>query len=323
MKDTQFYGTGLRVSAFALGTAGYGTSVGKQTAFEQMDLFYENGGNLLDTARVYGDWAPGTSGLSEKTIGEWMRARGVRDKIVLVTKGAHPPIDNMSVSRLGSQDIARDLEESLRHLQTDCVDLYLLHRDDTRIPAGEILSCLEQQAKQGKLRYYGCSNWTVQRMREARDYAAKHGLAGFCCNQICYGMAQPNARELARTDMRAMDGEFRAFHRETGMTVMGYMAANRGYFEKRFCGREVPRDVRALYDNEGNDRIFHYLQTVCASAEEISRLSLRFVMEETDFSAIPVVSFSSPGQLSQALETAGKREALTAAIQKVRGLRGL
>src|ERR1700761_646598 len=124
-------GTDLTVSSICLGTGGFGTSIKQDDAFHMLDTFVELGGSFIDTAHVYGDWEKDVPrSVSERIIGAWMRDRGVRDQIVLATKGAHWHLDKPDVPRLSRRDIDEDLAGSLEALQTDRIDLYWLHRDD-------------------------------------------------------------------------------------------------------------------------------------------------------------------------------------------------
>ena len=117
----------IRVSPIGLGTVNFGTGISEQDCFEQLDR-YADVGNLIDTAHVYGDWVPGERGQSERVIGKWMASRQCRELVVISTKGAHPRLSSMDSSRVKPEDIRLDLEESLRCLQTDVIDLYFLHQ---------------------------------------------------------------------------------------------------------------------------------------------------------------------------------------------------
>ncbi len=151
--------TTLAPSVLCFGTTMIGSTVDKAGSFQLLDAFVEAGGTFVDTAKVYADWLPGERSISEKTIGEWLRRSGKRSQVVLATKGAHPDLSAMQTGRLSRAEIIADLDASLRHLQTDVIDLYWLHRDDAEQPVADILATLESQVRAGKIRYYGCSNW--------------------------------------------------------------------------------------------------------------------------------------------------------------------
>ena len=140
-----------------------------------LDQFLELGGTFIDTASVCANWLPGPESISEKTIGEWLSSSGKRSGGA-GDESAHPDLRTMHVASVARR-IVSDLDSSLRNLRTDVIDLYWLHRDDVRRPVGEILETLNEQVQAGKIRYFGCSNWTAQRIREAQDHAAAR-LAG-------------------------------------------------------------------------------------------------------------------------------------------------
>ena len=169
--------TSLAVFPICLGAASLGTESNRSDAFALLDAYTAAGGNFIDTARVYSDWIPGERQRSEKIIGEWISTRNNRTHIVLATKGAHPDLTH-PIPRVTPADIDADLTESLRHLRTEYIDLYWLHRDDPIQPVGPILDTLERHRRAGRIRAYGCSNWSAARITAAAQYATAAGIAG-------------------------------------------------------------------------------------------------------------------------------------------------
>ena len=167
MKKIKFLNTELSVAPLCLGTVNYGSAMPEKEAIHQLSRYVELGGNFIDTAHIYGDWEPGMGPLSETAIGKWLKEFPERDRLVISTKGAHPRMQTMQIPRCSDAEIEEDLNSSLELLHTDYVDLYFLHRDDPRRPAGEIVEFLEKQVKAGKIRYYGCSNWKLSRDQPA------------------------------------------------------------------------------------------------------------------------------------------------------------
>ena len=108
----------------------------------------------------------------------------------------------MHIPRISPQDIITDIDESLHCLQTETIDLYWLHRDDPKQPVAAILETLNNQVTKGKIRYFGCSNWRVQRIEEAMQYATDHGIAGFVGNQLMWSFAVPNLDALEAYPVR-------------------------------------------------------------------------------------------------------------------------
>jgi aryl-alcohol dehydrogenase-like predicted oxidoreductase len=248
--------TNLDVSSICLGTGEFGSKVSRIDAWELLDAFVAAGGNFIDTANVYGDWVAGTKSSSEKSIGAWLADRGNRAAIVLATKGAHPALATMNVPRCAPHEIVHDLEQSLRHLQTEVIDLYWLHRDDPARPTGEIVETLAAQVQAGKIRYYGCSNWRVERIATANQYAAAHGLPPLVANQMLWNVAKLNAKALSDATMVAMDGELYRYHEATGLAAIPYSSQAHGILHKLVVGNmhAISNHHRHLYPPLANRR---------------------------------------------------------------------
>jgi aryl-alcohol dehydrogenase-like predicted oxidoreductase len=235
--------TDLRVSSLCLGTAEFGAVVAKADAFRLLDAFVDAGGTFIDTANVYADWIPGAKSSSEKFIGEWLAQRGLRSRIILATKGAHPPLANMQQGRLRPLDIVHDLEQSLGHLHTDAVDLYWLHRDDPSQPVEQIVETLAAQIRAGKVRAWGVSNWRTERIAAAQRYAAKASLPVLAANQPQWSLAVLDAEAIADKTIVAMDVGMHAYHTRTGLTCIPFSSQGKGILHKLAAG--APERIRA------------------------------------------------------------------------------
>lgn len=249
--------TNLTTSTICLGTSNFGATIPQADAFALMDAFVEQGGNFLDTAHVYANWITTLpKSISEKTIGAWMKARNNRHQIIIGTKGAHPDLATMHISRLAPADIMQDLNESLQHLQTETIDLYWLHRDDPTRPVGDIIDTLDAQVKAGKIRAFGCSNWSTARMKAAFDYANTHGCHGFVANQPMWSLAQPNPAAFGMPGLAAMDETMFAFHQQSGWAVIPYTSQARGFFSKVATqgATSLSERDRQAYWNAKNER---------------------------------------------------------------------
>lgn len=302
MKTTRLTGTDLTVSQLSLGTAQFGTGTSGEEAFRQMDIYSQAGGNFLDTAHVYGEWGIRKKGMSEIVIGQWMKEHRCRSQVVLATKGCHPPLANMLRSRVDGASLREDVEGSLSNLQTDYIDLYFLHRDDPRIPAGEILEALEEQTVKGNLRYYGCSNWSLSRVKEAADYARAHGLKGFVCNQMMFTLADVAPQTLTVPQLTILDDEYYQYHKETGMSFMAYMCMAGGYFTKKLCGRKISLSQKERYRGEGNEALLRQLKLFTQEGYEVTDFLYTYVTQ-APFPAVPIAGFSSVEQLKEGLQS--------------------
>jgi aryl-alcohol dehydrogenase-like predicted oxidoreductase len=210
-----------------------------------LDAFLAIGGNTIDTAFVY------SGGKSEEAIGMWLEERRNRDQVRVWTKGAAPQDGVLCVNR---KVIREELEISLERLRTDFVDLYALHRDDPSLPVGPIVEALNELLEEGKIRTFGGSNWTWQRLEVANAYAAAHGLRGFSFNSPNLSLAK--AQEPYWIDCVSVDEETARWHEKTGMPILSWSSQARGFFTGRF----TPEDrsdadlVRVFYNDDNWER---------------------------------------------------------------------
>lgn len=302
MNYIEFSNTQLKVSPICLGTVNYGTAIPVQEAKRQISQYLDAGGNFIDTAHVYGDWEPEILCRSERAIGEWIKESGMRDRIVLATKGAHPPLDRMDHSRVTPAEMEKDLTESLLYLNTDYIDIYFLHRDDPSIPVSEILDFLYEKEKEGKIRYYGCSNWSLARIKEAAAYAREKNRTGFICNQLMWSLAEINYDNFDDKTMVPMDLETYEYHSRTKMNAMAYMSIAKGYFTRRSLGEKLPWSVEKVYKNPVNDEIYDKLLEFTAETG-LTMLDISLIyLSSHDFPSVPIASFDTEQQLKDGMK---------------------
>ena len=218
------------VSALALGASEFGGTCPESKAFDFMDAYVQLGGNFIDTARLYGDFATPKNGESEKVIGRWMEQRRNRDSIFLSTKGAHPVLGQMHIGRLSRDEIRSDMMGSLEDLRTGCVDVYWLHRDDISRPVGDIMETMQGLIEDGCTKLIGVSNWTPKRIMEANAYAREHGLTEFTGNQPQFSLAQQMIVE--DPTLTPMDAETYKMHLKTNMVCCCFSSQGKGFFTK-------------------------------------------------------------------------------------------
>lgn len=296
--------TELSPSAICLGTAQFGTGINQEDSCQMLDAFIDMGGNFIDTAHVYADWIPGEKSVSEKTIGKWIKARGNRERIIIATKGAHPELNNMTVQRLSKQEIAKDLDESLKYLQVDYIDLYWLHRDDPNRPVGEILDTLNEHVKEGKIRYFGCSNWQAARIFEAMDYASKHNVKGFVADQMMWSMAVPNYDRIEDKTLVAMDKEMMELHKKTGLTAIPYSSQAKGFFSKLADQgvESLNDDIKNIYYNTVNMKRFEIAKRLALEiSRSITEIALAYLTSQS-FPVIPIVGCRTVQQLKESMK---------------------
>jgi aryl-alcohol dehydrogenase-like predicted oxidoreductase len=307
MRYRPFPGTPLVLSVICLGTGGYGTNIPTDQAYALLDAYAEQGGTFLDTARIYGAWAPGGDGASEKTLGAWLQSRGVREKFVISTKGAHPDLATMHISRIAPADIAADIVASLDALRTDYLDIYWLHRDDPRVPVREILAALNEHLAAGRIRALGASNWELLRLVEANAYAASHGLTGFQANQIGYSLADANTATAPVAGMLYMDGATYAYQRHSGLPVMAYSSQALGFFSGKYHRAQMGQaesGVARLYFTAANfDRLERAQEIARRHGCTANQVNLAYLMAQP-FAVYPIVGCRTVEQVADSCAAA-------------------
>ena len=224
-------GISLTPSRICLGSVVFGSYISRDESFRVMDAFAEARGNFLDTAHIYSAWIEGHWGTSERTLGEWVRARGNREDIIVATKGGHSPMeDTEKIGRLSRADLEHDLSESLDRLQLDYVDLYYIHFDEPSRPVGEIIDSLAALKSSGRILAYGLSNFTTDRIQAANDYAAKNDLPPCVASQPWFSLGAVANGPKAESPTREEEDPLRAWHLESGLPMIPYSSQANGYF---------------------------------------------------------------------------------------------
>lgn len=269
------------VSRIVLGTMIINTRELEQS-FQLLDAAYELGCTTLDTAHVY------AGGDSERAIGRWLEARGNRDKIFVLSKGAHPNGDRKRVTPF---DITSDLHDSLARLRTDYIDLYLLHRDDTDVPVGPIVEVFNEHLAAGRIGGMGGSNWTYQRIQEANEYAEAHGLVPFVASSPNFGLAEqvedpwgPGCVSLSGPT----EVEARVWYQQTQMPIFAYSSLARGFFSGRitrenFEAQKGSMDGACLraYCHETNFKRLDRVQQLAAEKElTVPQVAMAYIMNQ-------------------------------------------
>lgn len=304
MKQVRLHGTELLVSEVCLGTAGFGRRIDKETAFDFLDRFVAAGGSLVDTANIYArDFEAGIS-RSEEVLGLYLKERP-HSPLVVATKGAHYDIKTKE-KRVSKACIAADLEESLRTLGRECIDLYWLHRDDEERPIEEIVDVMESLVRAGKIRYYGASNYSLERLAQAKSYAASVGAQGFSAVSNYWTLLKENEGfplssdntlvSWRREDLKAVSS--------LGIPLLPYSSTAKGWLAK---GRENAGErLNLSFDNEEN-RILRE-EMIKRAAEENCPLQTAFLREMSRYGAplglqiIPITACSNSSQLEELLK---------------------
>lgn len=206
------------------------------------DDYFERGGNAFDTAWLY------SGGRQERLLGQWMRNRGLRDQIVVIGKGGHTPFCT-------PEGITRQLHESLERLQTDRVDIYLMHRDNPGVPVGELVDALNEHVRAGRIGIFGGSNWTLPRVAAANRYAKRKGLQGFGALSNNFSLARM-VDPVWGGCVAASDPDSRKWLKKHQLANFAWSSQARGFFTDR-AGRDKTGDAeltRCWYSEDNFER---------------------------------------------------------------------
>ena len=220
MKHGEIAEVGKPVSRLVMGTVG-GSSFPHAAAM--FDHYFEQGGNCFDTAYIYGP--------SDATLGQWINSRGVRDKVVVIAKGAHSP-DNRP------ECLRPQLEASLERMGTEYTDIHLAHRDNPEIPVGEWADAWNELLQAGLIRAYGGSNWALERVEALNEYARSKGLVGMACVSNQFSLARM-VNPVWGGCIGSSDPESRAWLARTELPLLAWSSQARGFF----TGRSSPENL--------------------------------------------------------------------------------
>lgn len=271
MEYIEIAGAGKRVSRLIKGTD-YFVHNAYDKAATNMDAFLSIGGNTVDTAHIY------CGGQSEEVLGRYMKERGNRDQIVILTKGAH---HDQNGPRVNADAIRSDLMESLERLQTDHVEMYALHRDDPNTPVSVILEALNEHIESGKIGAIGASNWTWRWLEEANAYAAANGLKGFTFSDPNLSLAKAN--EPFWEGCVSADAETLAWHEQTKLPLLSWSSQARGFFTGRFTPevRDNEDLVRVFYSDDNWERLRRAEQLANSKKTSPIQIALAYVLNQT------------------------------------------
>jgi aryl-alcohol dehydrogenase-like predicted oxidoreductase len=296
--------SGIHVAPLAFGGNVFGWTADEKTSFALLDAFVDAGFDLVDTADMYSTWAEGhVGGESETVIGKWFKQSGKRDKVVIATKVGLPMGDGGK--GLGRAHIMKSVEDSLRRLQTDVIDLYQSHKDDPDVPQEETLEAYDTLVRQGKVRGIGASNYEAPRLAEALAISAANDWPA-------YVSLQPNYNLYDREEFEA-GLEPLCLKEQIG--VISYFSLARGFLTGKYRSEadyhKSPRGPQmARYLNPRGFRILAAMENVCARHQaSMAAVALAWLIQRPVITA-PIASATSLAQLEEVL--AGARLKLTA-----------
>lgn len=286
-------GTNLHLSTFCCGVGGL-FALPQDQSDALLDAFVEAGGNFFDTAHVYSSWLPRGHGLSEMGIGDYVHRRGLKN-VTVATKGGHPTFPRyrkvdqyLSPGRIGA-----DIDDSLARLEYDTITLYYLHRDDTRVPVGEIMEYLNSEINRGRIRYPAASNWSVKRLAEAKAYADAKKLQPFVLSEPQWSLATFRLDKTAADVVAAMMNETSvAWYRENRFPAAPYSPTAHGFFDG---------NTEEGYDTpENHQRRERATELAKKYSVTPGQIALAWLTHQS-FPVFPILGTSNPKRLKEAL----------------------
>ncbi len=296
MKYCALGSTGIQVSPLCLGTMQFGWTADEATSFEILSAAFDAGINFFDTADMYSNWVTGNpGGISEEIIGRWWKqARIPREKLVIATKVrgqmGDPPTEGLSGKR-----ILKMVEDSLRRLQLEYIDLYQAHWPDETTEIEETLRAFDDLMQAGKVRAVGCSNYTGAQFLEALETSQQIGLARFETIQPKYSLVHRAEYE----------NELAAICRERDIGVIPYSPLAAGFLTGKYRRDFTPDSVRAegvaKYFTEKNWRLLDEMDAIAAAHDAtVTQVALAWLLANPTITS-PIIGANSTTQLKDSL----------------------
>ncbi len=282
--------TDLTVHPLCLGGNVFGFSADVENSEAVLSFYFDNGGNFVDTADMYSQWAPGhVGGESETIIGNWMKTRGNRAKMVIATKVAK--LDTKP--GLKAANIKAACEDSLKRLQTDYIDLYYAHQDDLDTPIEETLSAFDSLIKEGKVRYIAASNFTPERLQESLDIAKANNLPSYVASQDQYNLLD---RDYEKGLMPTIQ--------KNGLAQIPFYGLARGFLTGKYRPGVTVESVRAtgVANSYANERGWNLLTKLDQIAKDkntsVAAVSLAWLRAQPTV-ATPIASATKLEQIKE------------------------
>ena len=291
--------TDLVVSELCLGSNIFGWTTDEPETFAVLDAYVAAGGNCIDTADVYSVWVDGhAGGEAESAIGAWLAARQNRADVVIATKvGMAPGREGLSAGNIG-----RAIDDSLRRLQTDYLDLYYAHADDPEVPLEETLTAFDALVRSGKVRHLAASNYTAPRLAEALAVSRREGLAE-------YAVFQPHYNLL---DRDGFEGELADLCAREHLPCLPYYSLAKGYLTGKYVGGRPADTLRSIdgfrgseYATARGEATVDALRLVARQRDTtIPAVALAWLLAQPQVVA-PIASARTPAQVAQLIPAMG------------------
>jgi len=294
MKKVKLGHTGETVSTFCLGSMHFGTKQNKEESFALLDQFVEAGGDFIDTANIYANWVPnGIGGESETCIGQWIKARGNREKVIIATKVGFPYQD---VPRSLKADlIEEECNKSLQRMGLETIDLYYAHNDERGTPIEETLEAFHRLVQAGKVRYIGASNYVAWRLEEAWWKSRQHGWPTYQCIQQRHTYIRKKPGTTFDPQV-AVNDDLQDFCRNQEITLLAYSALLSGAYTRE------DRQFEDQYLGEDTEKRIKTLRSVATETSATLNQVILAWMLRSDPLVLPLIAASTKKQLDENLK---------------------
>ncbi|BBI32942.1 aldo/keto reductase [Cohnella abietis] len=291
MKYIQIQGVDKKISRLFMGTGDLRKLEDPQRIM--LDAYIQAGGNAFDTAHQYRG--------KELVLGQWLAETGLREQLVILTKGAHHD-DGSPGPRVNPQAIRKDLKESLERLGTDYVDLYALHRDDPTVEVGPIIEELNEHLQARTIRAIGASNWSHKRIQEANEYAASRNLTGFSFNSPNLSLAKP--LEARWAGAISADEAACEWHVKNQLPLLAWSAQAGGFFSGNFSpdNRTDEEMVRVYYSDNNWERYRRAVKLAEEKGVTPIQIALAYVLYQP-FPTCAIIGPRNPEEFYSSIES--------------------
>lgn len=298
MKMLNIGKTDLLVSPMSLGCLYFGARDSKEESFKRLDQYVEAGGNFLDTANMYSHWINDKTkgGESESLLGEWLKVRKCRSKVVIATKVGFPyPGVQYGTS---AKQIKEECEKSLQRMGIDCIDVLYAHSNDVFTPMEETLGAFNDLVKEGKIRYIGASNFKAWRLERARQISKQNGWAEYCCIQQRYSYLRPKAGWDFGQQIAAND-DLLEYVKDTGITLLAYSPLLNGAYSD---SKKTFQDQYIGPDSDARQKVLSEISNETGATK--NQIVYYWLMNSSP-SAIPLIAATTDKQFFEAIGTIG------------------
>ncbi|MBA9088367.1 aryl-alcohol dehydrogenase-like predicted oxidoreductase [Fontibacillus solani] len=288
------------VSKLVMGTAWFAPDF-EDEIFKMLDVYVEQGGNVIDIGRFYG------IARSEKIVKKWLEARNNRKDLIIIDKCCHPIITPDGVHhpeywRVKPDLITDDLHYSLLHTGCDYFDLYLLHRDDPKVPVSEIIDRLESHREEGLIGAYGVSNWELPRVQEAMEYCESKGYQGLSVNNPSYSLAE--VRVTRWPGCVYADDAYAKWHQGKDITLFSWAAQAHGFFADVYPrDGSAPQDIQAAFFYDDNfERLKRAQEIANEKGVDSINIALAYVLSQP-FDVATIIGSRSRKEFDSCIQT--------------------